>query len=121
MSRSALRWLGVPAAVALAGAALWAGTARPWESSATPRLVGPLDPLVTAAEQARRSEDAVVREIMLTAAPATIDLGDRTVDTWAFNGTVPGPEIRLRPGDVVQATVRSQLSDPLTVHWHGIA
>lgn len=62
-----------------------------------------------------------VREAQLTAAPATIELGDRMVRTWAFNGQVPGPEIRLRAGEVLRATVRNQLPQPLTIHWHGVA
>lgn len=62
-----------------------------------------------------------VREVQLTAAPATIDLGGRTVRTWAFNGQVPGPEIRLRAGELLRAEVRNELPQPLTIHWHGIA
>jgi FtsP/CotA-like multicopper oxidase with cupredoxin domain len=38
----------------------------------------------------------------------------------AYNGTVPGPEIRLRQGDRVTIAVENQLIDETTVHWHGI-
>ena len=64
---------------------------------------------------------SAVREVRLTAAPATVELGDRTVRTWAFNGQVPGPEIRLRAGELLRATVRNELPQRLTIHWHGIA
>ncbi len=120
MNRRLPRPLVIVATVALVGAA-WLGTAQPWEDSERDGLVGPTDPVVAATEDARRSDDAAVRDISLTAAPATVDLGDRTVETWAFNGTVPGPEIRLQTGDVLRATVRNDLPDPLTIHWHGIA
>ncbi len=81
--------------------------------------VGPADPMV--AEVERRVAGAAVREFTLTAAPATVRLGDRTVSTWAFNGAVPGPELRVRAGEVVKARVVNRLPEPLTVHWHGIA
>ena len=115
--RRAVAVVGVAAVVAGA----WAAIGRPWDDDSAPTAVTADAPAVADTEAARRSADAAVREIDLTAAPATIDLGDRTVETWAFNGTVPGPEIRLQSGDVVRATVRNDLPQPLTIHWHGIA
>jgi len=121
MPRNLPRPLLIATAVALLAAGTWVGITQPWQSDEQVTLVGPTDPLVAAAEQARRAEGASVRDVELTAAPATIDLGDRRVETWAFNGTVPGPEIRVGAGDVVRARVRNELPDPLTIHWHGIA
>lgn len=112
--------VAVVAAVALiAGVVAW--TASDDESTTEVRLVRPASATVDQREQARRRPDAAVRDVELTAAPATVDLGDRRVDTWAFNGTVPGPEIRVTAGDVVRARVINDLSAPLTIHWHGIA
>ena len=115
------RPLVIAAALVIIAAGLWAGLARPWQTGSSATPIGPDDPVVAATEEARRSDSAAVQDVTLTAAPATIDLGDRTVETWAFNGTVPGPEVRLRAGDVLRARVRNQLPEPLTVHWHGIA
>ena len=39
---------------------------------------------------------------------------------WGYNGTVPGPELRLRQGEEVGITLRNGLSQPTTIHWHGI-
>jgi multicopper oxidase len=78
------------------------------------------DPAVQAAEDQRRAAGAEVREVRLTAAPATVRIGDRDVATWAFNDQVPGPELRLPAGAVLRATVENRLPDPLTIHWHGI-
>ncbi|MGQ0832424.1 MAG: multicopper oxidase family protein [Microthrixaceae bacterium] len=114
------RPLAVTAVAIVAAAAVWAVSVRPWRND-TPSIIEPNDPVVALAEQARRAGDAIVRDVTLTAAPATIDLGDRTVQTWAFNGTVPGPEIRLRAGEVLRARVRNELPSSLTIHWHGIA
>ncbi len=39
---------------------------------------------------------------------------------WSYNGTVPGPEVRLRQGEHVQITVENRLAEETTVHWHGL-
>jgi FtsP/CotA-like multicopper oxidase with cupredoxin domain len=39
---------------------------------------------------------------------------------WAYNGTVPGPTLRLRQGEPVRFTVENRLEEDTTVHWHGI-
>jgi multicopper oxidase len=59
--------------------------------------------------------------VRLVAAPATVDLGGRTVETWTFNGELPGPELRLRAGEVLRARLENRLPAGTTVHWHGIA
>jgi FtsP/CotA-like multicopper oxidase with cupredoxin domain len=41
-------------------------------------------------------------------------------DVWAFNGTVPGPEIRVRQGSRVRIAVENKLLEETTVHWHGV-
>ena len=88
---------------------------------ASAQLVGPHSPAVAQAEAARAVAGARTVDVTLTAAPTTVDIGVRTVQTWAFNGKVPGPTIRVTAGDVVRARVVNQLTAPLTVHWHDIA
>jgi len=39
---------------------------------------------------------------------------------WGYGGKVPGPEIRIKQGDQVSATLSNGLTEPTTVHWHGI-
>jgi FtsP/CotA-like multicopper oxidase with cupredoxin domain len=39
---------------------------------------------------------------------------------WCYSGNVPGPEIRLRQGERLQATVENRLPQDTTVHWHGL-
>jgi FtsP/CotA-like multicopper oxidase with cupredoxin domain len=45
---------------------------------------------------------------------------DFSYDAWTYNGSVPGPELRVREGDLVRVRVRNKLSVPTTIHWHGI-
>jgi len=49
-------------------------------------------------------------------------VGDKYPETsvWAYNGAEPGPVLRVRQGVPFQATVENGLSEPTTVHWHGI-
>lgn len=42
------------------------------------------------------------------------------VRVWAFNGRVPGPEIRARQGERVRISVVNHLPQETTVHWHGL-
>src|SRR5262245_52612872 len=39
---------------------------------------------------------------------------------WAYNGSVPGPELRVRQGDRLKVAVENALGVATTVHWHGI-
>lgn len=43
-----------------------------------------------------------------------------TTSVWAYNGTIPGPVIRIRLGDTLKLTLKNELSQPTTVHWHGV-
>jgi FtsP/CotA-like multicopper oxidase with cupredoxin domain len=47
------------------------------------------------------------------------DVG-QTVEAWAYNGVVPGPEIRVTEGDKVRVIVENQLPESTAVHWHGL-
>jgi FtsP/CotA-like multicopper oxidase with cupredoxin domain len=84
------------------------------------RLIGPGSPQVAAAEAARHGTGRVVSAV-LDAVPGPVDLGGVTVRSWSYQGEVPGPEIRVRKGDTVQAALANRLPDPTAVHWHGIA
>ncbi len=58
----------------------------------------------------------------LTAKPVKWEILSGTrVTAWTYNGTVPGPEIRVPYGQKVRVVVKNDLPEPTTVHWHGIA
>lgn len=57
-----------------------------------------------------------VKRFTLTAAVATIG-GQQA---WAYNGTVPGPQLRVTEGDRVRVMLVNHLPDPTSIHWHGI-
>jgi FtsP/CotA-like multicopper oxidase with cupredoxin domain len=47
--------------------------------------------------------------------------GAQSVPAVLVNGKLPGPEIRVREGDLLRILVENQLPDsPTSVHWHGL-
>ena len=43
-----------------------------------------------------------------------------TVMAYTYNGTVPGPMVRVTEGDQVKIIVKNELPAPTTIHWHGV-
>jgi FtsP/CotA-like multicopper oxidase with cupredoxin domain len=44
----------------------------------------------------------------------------KTVQAWTYNGTVPGPTIKVQPGDRVRVVLDNQLPESTAIHFHGI-
>jgi len=44
----------------------------------------------------------------------------QTVEAWAYNEQIPGPQIRVREGDRVRLTLKNELSESTAVHFHGL-
>jgi FtsP/CotA-like multicopper oxidase with cupredoxin domain len=42
------------------------------------------------------------------------------VGAYSYNGTIPGPFLRLNAGDRVRISVENRLPEPTSVHWHGL-
>ena len=66
---------------------------------------------------------AGVREFSLRAAPGRTRLVPEPhgeTPAWCYNGTVPGPEIRVRQGERLRIPVENGLAEETTVHWHGL-
>jgi FtsP/CotA-like multicopper oxidase with cupredoxin domain len=74
----------------------------------------PLPDSVAASEPSLREFFLTAEEIDWEIMPGT------TVRAWAYNGQMPGPEIRVREGDRVRVTLRNELPVGTTVHWHGV-
>ena len=44
----------------------------------------------------------------------------RKVKAWAYNGQVPGPQIRVREGDRVRVNLTNKLPESTSIHFHGL-
>jgi FtsP/CotA-like multicopper oxidase with cupredoxin domain len=62
-----------------------------------------------------------VREFRLETREVTWELAPgKVIKAMAYNGQVPGPEIRIKEGERVRVVLRNALGEPTTVHWHGV-
>ncbi|MFG2646611.1 multicopper oxidase family protein [Streptomyces sp. NPDC048436] len=82
--------------------------------------VDPSGKEVAAAEK-KRAGGGAVREVKLMAMTAELDLGGRTVKTWAYGDQLPGKEVRVTAGDTLALTLANHLPQATSLHWHGLA
>ena len=66
------------------------------------------------------SSVAVAGQYNLTVDPVTIDTGEFTRNGIGFNGASPGPVLRFKEGEDVTINVTNNLSEPTSIHWHGL-
>lgn len=60
-------------------------------------------------------------EFTLTAQTSNLEVEPgKTLSVWTFNNSVPGPEIRVKQGDPVKITLKNELPEPVSIHWHGV-
>src|SRR6266508_2311342 len=59
-------------------------------------------------------------EFDLRIAPVAKRLGDATVRMLAYNGSIPGPTLRVPEGSEVVVNVANEADLEATVHWHGL-
>jgi len=81
-----------------------------------PRDTGGL-PAATTAELIELAQD---QRFELRIAPVTKQLGDATVRMLAYNGSIPGPTLKVRQGSEIEVEVLNEGDLEQTVHWHGL-
>ncbi len=59
-------------------------------------------------------------EFALRIAPVTKEVGDATVRMLAYNGSIPGPTMKVQQGSEVVVNVVNDGDLEATVHWHGL-
>ena len=78
----------------------WARSATPGLAPSLPTLVGP--------------------NIDLTISHAHLSVDGRAGHAVTVNGTVPGPLLRLKEGQKVRLSVKNDLAEDTSIHWHGM-
>ncbi|WP_020673778.1 multicopper oxidase family protein [Amycolatopsis nigrescens] len=91
------------------GAAHAATGAAPADQLSVPELVD-------------RSTEEPARRFTLVAQDTRIRLASgKIVDGKTFNGQAPGPELRVRQGELIEVTLVNRMAaTSATIHWHGI-
>lgn len=121
--RRALELGGLGAAGVVVGGWGLSRTGLPWTTGATDGVPVPAGAGTGAgwAEPAvLRSEGGVLRT-ELVAARTQVEVAGRRARLLTYNGTVPGPTWRIRPGDVLEVRVVNELDAPTNLHTHGLA
>jgi FtsP/CotA-like multicopper oxidase with cupredoxin domain len=54
------------------------------------------------------------------AAAAGVRLAGRDTAGWGYNGTSPGPTLRVRPGDMLRVRLTNYIDQPTNLHTHGL-
>jgi manganese oxidase len=87
-------------------------------------ISAPNVPLATETEGSQpltfREENGVRVFELTTKAVRWPILDGTTITAFTYNGTVPGPMIRVTEGDQVRIVVKNGLPEATTVHWHGV-
>ena len=59
-------------------------------------------------------------EFQLEIGPVPMNVTGRPVTGTGINGQIPAPILRWREGDTVTLAVTNRLSEPSSIHWHGV-
>src|SRR5207245_951350 len=59
-------------------------------------------------------------QVDMRIAPVAKQLGDAKVRMLAYNGSIPGPTLRVQEGSEVVVNIENQGDVEATVHWHGL-
>ncbi|MEU0570259.1 multicopper oxidase domain-containing protein [Nonomuraea sp. NPDC005983] len=104
---------------ALSGLAAACGTGT-GDAPASPKLdfANPLHvpPLL----RPERAKDGTRRFTLTLQAGQSRILPGKQTPTWGFNGDFLGPTLRAARSEEIHMTVRNQLGEATTVHWHGM-
>src|SRR5262249_61768913 len=59
-------------------------------------------------------------EFQLEIGPVPINVTGRAMTATGVNGQIPAPILRWREGDTITLAVTNRLSEPSSIHWHGV-
>src|SRR6516225_8371232 len=77
--------------------------------------------LLSAQMQPEPKPEAGAADFTLHIAPVIVELAPgRAISTIGYNGTAPGPLLRMREGAPVTVEVINDTDVPEQVHWHGM-
>lgn len=70
--------------------------------------------------QARTPDTLTGSNFELTIYDLPVNITGRQRQATAVNGSVPGPTLRWREGDLVTLAVTNCLKERTSIHWHGV-
>lgn len=82
-----------------------------------PSALGPLALDALTIPPPRRS-GGVEHRLTITQRPVDVAQG-QTMDAWTFDGTIPGPILRVTEGESLRLTIQNLTAQPHNLHTHG--
>ena len=114
--------VGVAAAVTGAGAFLWSQVNGGGPSA--PDAKPPSEPDAPSAGILREPEVLTSSrgrlELTLTAALTDVVIAGAQIRALTYNGSLPGPTLRVKPGDRISLAFSNNLDAPTNLHTHGL-
>jgi len=95
----------------LAGGTAAAGIAGLYPSWAQP---------VSHGVAAKGSGTLTGNDLAITIANSAFQVDGRTAHAVTMNGTIPAPLLRMREGERMRITIRNELDEDTSIHWHGV-
>src|SRR5437763_16728324 len=82
-----------------------------------------LVPLTSRAERAPPQADAAPEGVRVLEARKSrqriLPTPAGETDVWGYDGQVPGPVLRAKPGEEIAVRLVNTLDQPTSLHWHG--
>jgi FtsP/CotA-like multicopper oxidase with cupredoxin domain len=77
---------------------------------------------VSCADMTEPPSNGPVQTFQLKAAKTSLTLNNgKKTEAWTYNGSTPGPELRVQEGDRVVVHLSNENIDKgVTIHWHGV-
>ena len=98
------------------GVAMLAAGCSSGKTSETPTVA----PGGAFAQPAVRTSSGGLLEVTLRAEAQKVPFGNGTRFAYTYNGSTPGPTLRVRPGDRLIVTLENQLDTDTNLHTHGL-
>ena len=89
----------------------------PAPGSVAPGAAADVEPFIQ--PEVLTSQDGFL-EVALRAEASQLAWGDTTRYSLTYNGSAPGPTLRVRPGDRLQIRLENRLDEPTNLHTHGL-
>lgn len=112
------RWLAITIIISLLASGVAGGRSSAAEDA---RDIRDLTVSLGGSDRTRPEPTGTVRAFELVAQPTHWEiLPGVSVDGLSYNDQIPGPVIRVTEGDTLRVTLRNELDEPTSIHWHGL-
>ena len=123
-SRRSVRWIATGVALALVAAVSWTAGRGSMPTDTARAAQAPTAqawPAYDIGAAGKPVPTGQVREFELVAREAPWEIAPGVVvPAITYNGQVPGPLIRVTEGDTLRVTLKNELDQPTSIHWHGL-